>query len=96
MESQDRKPTFPQQDSGVPVTPAHSPDPPEPSASRPEPPKDPSRAASARSEDEPSLADAARERTRDEKPGEAQADEGGPAVGDLTSGLSESNPAQGL
>jgi len=83
-------------DSGVPTTPAHSPDPPEPSASKPAPPEDPSRSSSARGEDRPSLADAAKERTQGDTAGDAQADEGGPAVPDPSSGLSESNPAQGL
>ena len=94
MESE-RRPTFPQQDSGAPTTPAHSPDPPEPSASRPEPPADPAHSSSARGEERPSLAESARERSQGDTPGDAQADEGGPAVPDLSSGLSESNPAQG-
>ena len=94
MEPQDRDPTFPEQDSGVPTTPAHSPDPPQPSASRPEPPDDPTRSTGGG--ERPSPAESARERSQGDTPGDAQADEGGPAVPDLSSGLSESNPAQGL
>ena len=89
METEDT--AFPHEDSGVPVTsPDRNPDPPAPEHSAP------AGAGGGDARDAPGPAEHVRDQhagARDEDPeGEA----GGPAVPDRTSGLEESNPAEGL
>ena len=91
------EPTFEQQDSGVPVTPPdRNPDPLGPEHSAPpagEGDRAPGQGGSAAEHVRDQRAGATGE-DADEKP--VRSTEGGPAVPDRSSGLGESNPAQGL
>lgn len=85
------QPDFDEQDSGAPVTsPDRNPDPLDPEHSVP------SGAGGGSAQDAPGPAEHVRDQHAGDDASPPIEDEGGPAVPDRQSGLSESNPAEGL